>query len=146
MKMTESKLVVKIKKIHSDAITPVYSSEGAAGLDFFSIEDYDLKPGETYIVKTGIAMEIPEGYVGLVWDRSGLSSKNSIERLAGVIDDDYRGEIGIVLHNLSKKEYPIKKGSKIAQMLIQKVEHVLIQEVEELSDTSRGIGGFGSTG
>jgi dUTP pyrophosphatase len=145
MKLSESKLIVKIKKIHPDAITPIYSSEGAVGLDFFSIEDYNLESGETYIFKTGIQMEIPEGYAGLFWDRSGLSSRSSIKKLAGVIDHDYRGEIGIVLHNLSKKDRPIKKGDKIAQMLIQKVEHVLIQEVEELSETSRGSGGFGST-
>ena len=91
-------------------------------------------------------MEIPKGYAGLIWDRSGLSSKHSLEKVAGVIDHDYRGEVGVVLHNQSDKNYKIAKGDKIAQMLIQKVERVKIIETENLSDTSRGSGGFGSTG
>lgn len=139
-------LKVRIKKIDSNAIIPQYSSEDAAGLDFFSNEDYEFQVGETHIIKTGIQMEIPKGYAGLIWDRSGLSSKHSVEKMAGVIDSDYRGEIGIVLHNQSKKSYKISKGDKVAQMLIQKVERVLIKEVDELSETPRGTGGFGSTG
>ena len=137
---------LKVKKIHPDAQVPIYGSEEAAGLDLFSIEDYELKIGETYIFKTGIQMEIPRGYAGLIWDRSGLSSKKSIEKVAGVIDSDYRGEIGIALHNQSGKNYMINKGDKIAQMLIQRVERVFIHVVSNLSESTRGEGGFGSTG
>lgn len=139
-------LNIKIKKLRDDAKAPAYGSDNAVGLDFFSTEDYELKIGETHVFKTGIAMEIPRGYGGLIWDRSGISSKNSIERVAGVIDPDYRGEIGIALHNQSQKNYRISSGDKIAQMLIQKVERVNIVEAEELSQTYRGSGGFGSTG
>ncbi|MDP3992277.1 MAG: dUTP diphosphatase [Nanoarchaeota archaeon] len=137
---------IKVKKIHPDARVPVYGSEEAAGLDLFSNESYELKTGETYVFKTGIQMEIPKGYAGLMWDRSGLSSKHSIERVAGVIDSDYRGEIGIALHNQSGKNYMVNKGDKIAQLLIQRVERVSINTVENLSDSVRGEGGFGSTG
>ena len=91
-------------------------------------------------------MELPEGFVGLVWDKSGLAIKNGIKTMAGVIDSGYRGEIGIVLANLSDQDFKIEKGQKIAQMLIQKVEWAEIEEVKELSKTKRGDGGFGSTG
>jgi len=139
-------MIIKIKKLYNDAVVPQYAHKGDAGADFFSYENHILRPGETYKFKTGIAMEIPEGYVGLVWDKSGFSSKNSVHRLAGVVDSIYRGEILIALHNLSNKEKSITKGQKIAQMLIQKVEAAEFQLVEELSETSRGEDGFGSTG
>jgi dUTP pyrophosphatase len=139
-------LTVKVKKLHQDAQLPRYSTDGAVGLDFYSYEEHTLQPGDTYTFKTGIAMEIPEGYGGFIWDRSGLSSKSAIEKMAGVIDPDYRGDVGVVLHNTKKESYTVSKGDKIAQMVIQKVEKVNIVEVKELSETQRGSGGFGSTG
>ena len=137
---------IKYKRIHPDAKIPSYAHEGDAGMDLYSVEDYVLKPGEKIIVKTGIATEMPEGYFGSIRDRSGLAARYAIHVLAGVIDCNYRGEIGVVIINLGKEEFSISKGDRIAQVLIQTVEHVNILEVNELSETSRGKDGFGSTG
>jgi|SRR3989338_4720644 len=137
---------IKYKRIHPDAKIPSYAHEGDAGMDLYSVEDYVLKPGEKIIVKTGIATEMPEGYFGSIRDRSGLAARYAIHVLAGVIDCHYRGEIGVVIINLGKEEFSISKGDRIAQVLIQTVEHVNILEVNELSETSRGKDGFGSTG
>ncbi|MFB0566272.1 MAG: dUTP diphosphatase [Candidatus Aminicenantaceae bacterium] len=136
---------LSVKKIHKDAKLPLYKHEGDAGLDIFSCVDCVLKAGETKPVPTGIKMAIPEGYAGLIWDKSGISLKG-IHRLAGVIDSGYRGEVRIVLTNLNSRPFIIEKGMKIAQLLIQKVERVKVVESEELEDTPRGEGGFGSTG
>jgi len=137
---------VKIKRLHSDAIIPKYAHPGDAGMDLYSIEeDFILKPGERKMIGTGISAEIPEGYVALIWDKSGVGLKG-VKRLGGVIDCHYRGEYKVVLVNLSNENYEIKKKQKIAQLLIQKVENPEIEVVEELSQTSRGEGGFGSTG
>ncbi len=138
-------LTLRIKRLCDESKIPSYATLRAAGLDLYSMEDYSIRPGETHMFKTGIAMEIPEGYAGLIWDRSGLGSKE-IHRFAGVVDDDYRGEVRVILHNNAKKKYDIKKGDRIAQMLIQEVEKVIIEDVDELSDTFRGEGGFGSSG
>jgi dUTP pyrophosphatase len=97
-------------------------------------------------VKTGIALELPVGYVGLIWDKSGLAANHGLKTMAGVLDAGYRGELQIVVTNLSKEIYSIKKHDKVAQMLIQRIESPELIEVDELSDTSRGEGGFGSTG
>lgn len=137
---------LKIQKINSEAIIPNYANEDDAGLDLHSAENFILKPGERRAIETGIKMEIPEGYVGLVWDKSGIAANNGIKTMAGVIDSGYRGEIKIVLINLSNQDFEIKKGQKIAQMLIQKIEHPEIEIVEFLSKSDRGEGGFGSTG
>jgi dUTP pyrophosphatase len=136
---------LRVMKIHPDAKLPVYGHKGDAGLDLFSCEDMILNVGEAKPVPTGIKMAIAEGYVGLVWDKSGISLK-SVHRLAGVIDAGYRGEVRVVLINLGKESFIISKGMKIAQMLIQPVERVDVAESAELDDTSRGEGGFGSTG
>ena len=139
-------LKIKIQKIRK-AKTPNYAHEGDAGLDIYSAEeDYTLKLGERKGFLTGIKMEIPNGYVGLVWDKSGLAIKYGIKIMAGVIDSTYRGEIIIVLINLGNENYLVEKNTKIAQMLIQKIERVEIEEVENLKETERGNGGFGSTG
>ena len=137
---------IKILKINSEAIIPNYAKVGDAGLDFYSVENVVLKPMERKAIRTGIKMEIPEGYVGLVWDKSGIAANSGIKTMAGVIDAGYRGEIKIVLINLSNQDFEIKKGQKIAQMLIQKIEHPKIEIVEFLSESGRGEGGFGSTG
>jgi len=143
----ENKLKIKIKKLHPDAIVPQYAHPGDAGMDLFSVEeDFVLKSGERVGIKTGISVELSEGYVALVWDKSGVALKSGVKTMAGVMDSGYRGEYMVVLINLSGQNYEIKKGQKIAQILIQKVESPEIEIVDELSDTSRGVGGFGSTG
>ena len=97
-------------------------------------------------MRTGIAMAIPDGFVGLVWDKSGLAVKQGLHRLAGVIDSGYRGEIQVALINLGNEQIQIAKGQKIAQLLFQKVEHAQLEEVKDLDATARGASGFGSTG
>ena len=139
-------MLIKFQKILDEAIIPHYAHQGDAGMDIFSVEETIIKSGERKSVRTGVKMELAEGFVALVWDKSGLALKNGIKTMAGVIDSGYRGEIGIVLANLSGRDYKIEKGQKIAQMLIQKVERAEIEEVKELSETKRGAGGFGSTG
>ena len=137
---------LKVKKLIDDAIIPKFALSGDAGLDIYSISDYCIEPWTFCAVDTGIAMEIPVGYVGLVWDKSGVAIKNGIKILGGVVDASYRGEIKIGLVNLSDKNYVINKGDKVAQMLIQKFESPEIIEATELSDSERGAGAFGSTG
>ncbi|MFQ6037567.1 MAG: dUTP diphosphatase [Candidatus Aminicenantales bacterium] len=136
---------LKVKKIRKDARLPSYGHTGDAGLDLYSAEDLVIDPGGVKPVPTGIRVAIPEGYAGLVWDKSGVSLQG-VHRLAGVIDSGYRGEVKVVLVNLSKAPFRIAKGMKIAQLLIQPVEAVQVVETEELDETQRGEGGFGSTG
>ena len=136
---------LKVKKIHKDAKLPSYGHVGDAGLDLFSVMGCVLKGGEARAIATGIQVAIPDGYVGLIWDKSGISLKN-IHRLAGVVDSGYRGEIKVVMTNLGTEAYSIEKGMKIAQMLIQPVSKVKVVDSEVLDDTSRGENGFGSTG
>lgn len=137
---------LKIQKIDFEATIPDYANKNDAGLDLYSIEELVVKSGERAVIRTGIKMEIPEGYVGLVWDKSGLAVKNGVKTMAGVIDAGYRGEIKVVLTNLGQEDFIVKKNSKIAQMLIQKIEHPEIEEVKKLSESDRGENGFGSTG
>ena len=138
---------VQVQKIDPSAKLPLYSHEGDAGMDFFSFEDARLMPGEKILVSTGIKVAIPEGFAGFVWDKSGIASKNHIKTMAGVIDATYRGEIKIVLTNLGKEPYEIKKGEKVAQMIINPVASAQVVEVDDLdNDTKRGEKGFGSTG
>lgn len=137
---------LKIKKIHPDAKVPSFAHPGDAGLDLYIPEAVELKPGERKSLPLGLAFEIPDGYVGLMWDKSGLSHKHGIKTFGGVIDAGYRGEIHVGVMNLSDTAYTFEKGHKIVQILIQPVEHPKIVEVDELSPTKRGHGGFGSTG
>jgi dUTP pyrophosphatase len=137
---------LRIKKLDKNARLPKYAHPNDAGMDLFSIEDKTLKPGERLVCGTGIALAISEGYVGLIWDKSGIAAKRGIKTMGGVIDSDYRGEVGVVLKNLSGEVYEIKRGEKIAQMLIQKVENPEIEEVDNLENTERDKDGFGSTG
>jgi dUTP pyrophosphatase len=136
---------LKVKKIHPDAKLPQYSHKGDAGLDLFSSIDCVLKKGEVKPIPAGIKMAIPEGYVGLVWDKSGISLQG-VHRLAGVVDSGYRGEVRVVMVNLGEKPFVVEKGMKIAQLLIQPVIELKVMEVETLEETSRGENGFGSTG
>jgi len=137
---------VKIQKLHTDAILPQYAHHDDAGMDFFAVENVALAPGERAQVPTGIAMEIPEGYVGLIWDKSGLSHRHGLKTLGGVIDAGYRGEVKIGVVNLGAEPYTIEAGHKVAQMLIQKVEQPTLTEVDSLQDSTRGENAFGSTG
>ncbi len=140
---------IKVRKITERAIIPRYAHPGDAGMDLFSCESISLLPGERKLIATGIAMCIPEGYVGLVWDKSGLAANHGLKTMAGVIDAGYRGEIKVLVHNLSGGAYAVEAGSKIAQLLIQPVERGEIAEisgVQELGETSRGDQGFGSSG
>jgi dUTP pyrophosphatase len=139
-------MILKIKKLNADAIVPKYATKDDAGMDLFAIENIELSPMERVQIGTGIAMEIPEGYVGLIWDKSGLSHKFGIKTLGGVIDSGYRGEIKIGVINLGKEKYIFEKGHKVAQMIIQKKESPEIIETDCLSDSERGDGCFGSTG
>lgn len=139
---------LKIKKIYKDAIIPSYAHKGDAGLDLHSVEEKLIESGSTALIKTGIKIELPEGTEAQVRPRSGLALKNTITVLnsPGTIDEGYRGEVGVILINHGKESFKVEKGMKIAQMVIQKVERVQIEEFNELSDTSRDEGGFGSTG
>jgi dUTP pyrophosphatase len=136
---------LKVQRIRPGANLPSYGRPGDAGLDLFSAEDSVLDPGEVRAVPTGIKVAIPQGYVGLVWDKSGISLKG-VHKLAGVVDAGYRGEVQVVLSNLGREPYEIKKGMKIAQMVIQSVAEVKVVESDDLGNTPRGEGGFGSTG
>ena len=137
---------IKFQKILKEAIIPSYAHSGDAGMDIFSAENVVLKAGERKRIRTGIKMELPEDYVALIWDKSGLAFEHGIKTMAGVIDSDYRGEVLIVLVNLSSIDYKIEKGRKIAQMLIQKIETAEIEVAEKLNSSKRAEGGFGSTG
>ena len=136
---------LRVKRIHPEARLPVYGHPGDAGLDLFAVVDRDLAPGEVYAVPTGIQIAVPAGHVGLVWDKSGISLKG-VHRLAGVVDAGYRGEVQVVLINLGSAPYAVRKGQKIAQLLVQAVASVAVVEAADLDDTPRGRGGFGSTG
>lgn len=137
---------IKVKKLKPYAAVPRYSCTGDAGMDLFAAEDAVIRPGEIIAVATGIAIEIPDGYAGLIWDKSGLAILKELKIFGGVIDAGYRGEIKVGIRNFNTHEHTIKSGDKIAQMLIQKVECANIILAEELSETDRGSGGFGSTG
>lgn len=141
---------VNVKKLKDDAVIPTYGSEYAAGADLYACieECITIEPGETCLVKTGIAMEIPVGYAGLIYARSGLATKKGLApaNKVGVIDADYRGEIMVPLHNHSNKKATIEPKERIAQLVITPFLTAMYTEVEELNETVRGEGGFGSTG
>ncbi|MBI2140565.1 dUTP diphosphatase [Candidatus Woesearchaeota archaeon] len=139
-------VAINIKRLREDALLPRYAHEGDAGMDLCSADELRLDPGEQKAVATGISCEIPIGYAGLIWDRSGIAANHAVHTLAGVVDATYRGEIKVVMINSGKKAFEIEKGMRVAQMLIQPVESAVIRETEELPSTKRGEGGFGSTG
>ena len=141
---------IKVKKLKPDATVPTMGSKFAAGADLYSAEDADvvIEPSGTKFIGTGLAMEIPEGYVGLVYARSGLACKRGLApaNKVGVVDSDYRGEIKVALHNHGKEAQTVEKGERIAQMVIAPYLSVNYEEADALSETERGEGGFGSTG
>lgn len=131
-----------------DAVAPAYATPGAAGLDIRSIDDVDLQPLERKLVRTGLKMAIPEGFEGQIRPRSGLALKYGVSMVntPGTIDSDFRGEIGVILINLSNNVVKLARGERIAQMVICPVARARVMTVDQLDDTSRGEGGFGSTG
>ncbi len=140
---------IKIKKLKDNAVVPTRGSKYAAGADLYSAEnDLYIEDRQTVMIGTGIAMEIPEGYVGLVYARSGLACKEGLApaNKVGVIDSDYRGEIKVALYNQSGQKKLVKKGERIAQIVIAPFLAPEFTEVSELDETDRGEGGFGSTG
>ncbi len=143
-------VTLKFKKLDKRAVTPTYGSEFSAGADLYALTDGEMviKPNETVLVHTGIVVEIPENLVGLIYARSGLASKKGLApaNKVGVIDSDYRGEIMVALYNHSLEERSISCGERIAQLVIAPYLKAEYKECEELSDTVRGDGGFGSTG
>jgi len=140
---------VKILKNNSFEL-PKYKTEGSSGIDlrYSSEKPIELKPFERKLIPTGIHMEIPIGYEAQVRARSGLAIKHGISLVNGIgtIDSDYRGEIKVILINLSREKFQINKGDRIAQVVFQKIEKVELLEVEEINETKRGAGGFGHTG
>lgn len=141
---------VNIKKLNKNAIIPTYGTEFAAGADLYACmkEPVTIVSGATEFIKTGIAIEVPVGYAGLIYARSGLACKKGLApaNKVGVIDADYRGEIMVALHNHSDEAVTVESGDRIAQMVIAPFLTAAFNEVEELEDTLRGEGGFGSTG
>ena len=137
---------VRIKKLHPNCIIPTYAHPGDAGLDLYSLEDYELAPGERKIFDLGFALEFPAGYAAIIKDKSGLPKKAGLHTMGGVFDSGYRGEYSVSLINLGGKSYKINKGDKMAQLVIMPVERAEFEITDELSQTSRGNGRFGSTG
>lgn len=137
---------VKIKKLNPAVKLPTYANPADAGLDLYSSEDCELKPGERRIFLVGFALEFNEGYVAIVKDKSGLSKNYGLHTMGGVFDSCYRGEYNVNLVNLGQEPYQIKIGDKIAQLLIIPCEQAELEEAAELSETQRGEGRFGSSG
>ena len=138
-------LELKVKRITENAKLPQKDNPSDAGIDIFTNETYTLQSGERHIFSTGISTEFPDGYVALLWDRSGLGSKG-IHRLAGVIDSGYRGEWKVVLLNTTQEPFEIKAGDKIVQCILQKFEPAAVVEESDLVESERGTKGFGSSG
>lgn len=143
-------VTVKIKKLHENAKVPTYGSAFAAGADLCACTDVPvtIPAHATVLIRTGLALEIPEGYAGLIYARSGLASKRGLApaNKVGVVDADYRGEVMVALHNHSDVDQTVEAGERIAQLVVTPFLAVDFEETDTLSDTVRGVGGFGSTG
>ena len=137
---------IKVKKLSTEATIPTKANNSDAGWDLYVSEDAIIDPSKSELVSTHISFAIPEGYVGLIWDRSSMAAKRGLHRFAGVIDSGYRGEVKVCLWNSSDKYWVINQGERIAQILFQEGPHFTMKEVESLDDTDRGEGGFGSSG
>lgn len=140
--------MIKVKKLNDKAQIPEYQTEGSAGFDLHSVEDVIIDRNCTVLVKTGLAFALPDGYEMQIRPRSGLALDKQLTVLnsPGTIDSDYRGDVGVIIHNAGNQARQIEVGDRIAQGVIQKVEQVTFNEQEELEETERGEGGFGSTG
>ena len=142
-------LKILVHKINNNARIPAYAHEGDAGVDLYSVTDVTIMPGQRALIPTGIKIAIPRGYEGQVRPKSGLALKHGITVLntPGTVDAPYRGEVGVILFNTdTERAYKVKAGEKIAQMVFCRVEQAVFEEMDELPETSRGEGGFGSTG
>ena len=141
---------IRIKKLSENAVMPTYGTEYSAGADLYALsgESVVIPAGKTVLIHTGLSIEIPEGYAGMIFARSGLASKRGLApaNKVGVIDADYRGEIMVALHNHSDKDETVEGGERVAQLCIMPFLKAEFEEADELSDTVRGAGGFGSTG
>ena len=145
--MYNTVLNIEIKKLSENAIIPTQGTIYAAGYDLFAAEDAIVVCGSRKLIKTNISMAIPSGYYGRIAPRSGLAYKNGIDVLAGVIDSDYRGDIGVILYNTDKNiDFSVKKGDRIAQIIFETCYPATFSEKSVLTDTARQAGGFGSTG
>lgn len=141
-------LDLPMRRLHPDAVLPAYAHPGDAGLDLVSVETVTLAPGERHPVATGWAMAIAPGWVGLVHPRSGLALRHglTVANAPGTIDAGYRGELKVILVNLGAEPVTVSAGERVAQLVLQRVGAARVEEVDDLDDTSRGDGGFGSTG
>ena len=137
---------IKVQRLSKYGRVPTKINDSDAGWDIYASEDAIIDPSQSQLVSTDMAMAIPEGYVGLIWDRSGMAAKRGVHRFAGVIDSGYRGEIKVCLWNSSKEHCIINKGERIAQILFQQVPPFYLKEVQNLDNTERGKDGFGSSG
>jgi dUTP pyrophosphatase len=137
---------LKVKKLNPSAKLPEYAHDTDAGMDLFALNEYIIHPGEIVRIETGIAIELPKGYAALIWDKGSIAMIHGLKVLGGVGDCGYTGDYTVGLINLSKKTFKIEKHSKVAQLLIQKVEHPEIIEVNKIVAGKRGTNRFGSTG
>jgi dUTP pyrophosphatase len=138
--------LLRFKQVDSRALLPTRGSSQSAGLDIYAIEDLTIGPGERVLARSGLAVAIPEGYYGRVAPRSGLATQKGLDTLAGVIDSDYRGEILCLLYNAGAESIKLPAQSKICQLIIEKIITPAAVWADEITDTDRGSGGFGSTG
>ena len=138
--------ILSFKRLDPRAVLPSRGSASAAGLDIHAIEDVTIPPGQRCLARTGLAVAIPEGYYGRIAPRSGLATKNGLDTLAGVVDADYRGEIGCLLYNAGSETIHLPAQSKICQLIIEKIITPAPTWADEITETDRGSGGFGSTG
>ncbi|XP_014871000.1 deoxyuridine 5'-triphosphate nucleotidohydrolase, mitochondrial [Poecilia latipinna] len=145
-KPEDEKYVLRFSKLSEHATTPTRGSAKAAGYDLYSAYDYSIGPLNKAIVKTDIQIAVPHGCYGRVAPRSGLAAKHFIDVGAGVVDEDYRGNVGVVLFNFGKETFEVKKGDRVAQLVCEKICYPDLVEEETLDETVRGAGGFGSTG
>jgi len=139
-------ITVRVKKLHKHAQNPTHAHSDDAGADLYSVENVVIYRGQSKTVRTGIALEIPPRYVGLIWDKSGLAFKRDITTLGGVVDSTFRGEILVRLRNHGDRDFYIGIGDKIAQLLVQEIPEVKFVEEEHLTPSRRGEDGFGSSG
>ena len=141
---------IQIKKLSTEVLTPKYETSGSSGMDIAAYirQDIIINPGEKALIPTGFSLSVPQGYEVQIRPRSGLAAKKGVTVLntPGTLDSDYRGEIKVILINLSKDVFYVKSGERIAQIVVCPVKQVVVEEVNELSETNRGVGGFGSTG
>ncbi|XP_078474947.1 deoxyuridine 5'-triphosphate nucleotidohydrolase, mitochondrial [Lampetra planeri] len=138
--------LLRFAKLSANAVAPYKASAKAAGFDLHSAYDYEIPPMDRLVVQTDIQIALPEGCYGRIAPRSGLAAKHGIDVGAGVIDEDYRGNVGVVLFNFGKKPFVVKRGDRIAQLICEKIFYPQLEECTSLENTERGSGGFGSTG